>query len=116
MTPEQQQIAIAKTCGWTAEQDSNGYWRATNQKSGHASELWLSERNVWSQGIPDYLNDLNACHEAEKVLTGYQQTVTYSDNLMKIVGYHTFDSAHATARQRCKAFLRTLGLWEKDAQ
>ena len=113
MKEEQQRIKIAEACGWTAEQNSNGYWRAVNKKHGNAVELWLSEQNVWSVGIPDYLNDLNAMHEAEKVLTGYQQTVTYSDNLTKIVGYHTFDSAHATAAQRAEAFLKTLGLWEE---
>ena len=117
MTPEQQQIAIAKTCGWTAEQDSNGYWRATNQKSGHASELWLSERNVWSQGIPDYSNDLNACHEMEKVLT-HDQRIDYmewlglcsDDHWYKVWAY-----VHSTAAERCTAFIRTLGLWEKEA-
>ena len=98
MTREKQRIAIATACGWTADS-----WCLT--PSG-----W-----VFADAIPDYLNDLNAMHEAEKVLTGYQQTVTYSDNLMKIVGYHTFDSAHATAPQRCEAFLRVMGLWE-DAQ
>lgn len=61
--------------------------------------------------VTDYCNDLNAMHEAEKTLNKYQQSVIYSDNLMKIVGYHTFDSAHATAHQRAEAFLRTLNLW-----
>ena len=110
MSPEKQRIAIATACGWTAEQDSNGYWRATNQNSGHASELWLSERNVWSVGIPNYLGDLNACHEMEKVLT-YEQFDDYYIELAK----RMVRPFHATAAERCEAFLRTLGLWE-DAQ
>lgn len=109
MTPEQQQIAIAKTCGWTAEQDSNGYWRATNKKSGYAFELWVSERNVWSQGIPDYLDDLNACHEMEKVLT-YEQIDDYYIELAK----RMVRPFRATAGQRAEAFLRILRLWEEE--
>lgn len=99
MKPEEQRIAIAEACGYHEINDQN-----------------ISCRKIGVHGwtfIPDYFNDLNAMHEAEKVLTGYQQTVTYSDNLMKIVGYHTFDSAHATAAQRAEAFLKTLDLWEE---
>lgn len=89
MTDEQINIAIAEACGWVVF--------ATTRPTD----------------LLDYVNDLNAMHEAEKVLTRYQQSVTYSDNLMKIVGYHTFDSAHATAQQRAEAFLRTIGKWEE---
>ena len=95
MTDEQINQRIAEACGWKPA--PRGRWK-------------LNERV--ERFRPDYLNDLNAMNEAEKVLTGYQQTVTYSDNLMKIVGYHTFDSAHATAAQRAEAFLRTLNLWK----
>lgn len=52
-------------------------------------------------------------HEAEKVITGYQQTATYSDNLMKIVGYQTLH-LFATAAQRAEAFLRTIEKWEEE--
>ena len=114
MTDEQIKIAIAKACGWTAEQDSNGYWRAVNQKHGNAVELWLSEQNVWSVGIPDYLNDLNAMHDAEKVLLTKDGFCgcweTYSNILTASMG--CTDIFHATAAQRAEAFLKTLGLWE----
>ena len=106
MTPEQQRIAIAEACGWTAEQDSNGYWKAVKQKDA-AVELWLSEKNVWSVGIPDYLNDLNAMHEAEKVLD-YNQLRDMEDSVSFQFGVYTF---HATASQRAEAFLRTIGKW-----
>lgn len=99
--PDQQRIAIAEACGWKIEK-ACGTWIGKP----------LGEQGPMDE-ILDYLDDLNAMHEAEKVLTGYQQTVTYSDNLMKIVGYHTFDSAHATAAQRAEAFLRTIGKWEE---
>ena len=116
MNDSQINIAIAEACGWTAREDIKNFWRAVDPSGNMTHELWMSESNVWSAGIPDYCNDLNAMHEAEKMLTRYQQSVTYSDNLMKIVGYHTFDSAHATAQQRAEAFLRTIGKWNGGNQ
>ena len=101
MTEEQINIAIAEACGWKYEK---------NETHAPDGAFWWSK----NPEFPDYCNDLNAMHKAEKVLTRYQQSVTYSDNLMKIVGYHTFDSAHATARQRAKAFLKTIGKWKEQ--
>jgi len=128
MTPEKQLIAIAKVCGWTAEQDSNGYWRAVHKSTGTAVELWLSEQNVWSVGIPDYLNDLNACHEMEKVLSGEQkeQFIFWLNHLHPSADIHyaekkrelrldVFDLVHTTAPQRAEAFLRTLNLWQETS-
>lgn len=54
---------------------------------------------------PDYLNDLNAMHEAEKTMTGLQRDA-YFDRLVWF-GPPLF----ATAAQRAEAFGRTLGLW-----
>ena len=116
MNKEQQRIAIAEACGWTAEQDSNGYWRAVNKKNGNAVELWLSEQNVWSVGIPDYLNDLNAMHDAEQYLfKDVHQWRYFINNLRDATGEDPFLAvAHATAPQRAEAFLRTLELWEEE--
>lgn len=129
MTPEQQRIAIAKACGWTAEQDSNGYWRAVNKKHGNAVELWLSEQNVWSVGIPDYLNDLNAMHKAKKILSDSQKRkwgelcvemtndfpqhiVLYCKN--SVSGENIYTVANLTAAQEAELLLKTLGLWEEE--
>jgi hypothetical protein len=87
--------------------------------------LWLSEQSVWSVGIPDYLNDLNAMHEAEEILT-IGQRGEFWDVLHRMVERHEFwgdDTTndicfrvmHATAAQRAEAFLKTLGLWEEEA-
>ena len=108
MIPEQQRIAIAKACGWTAKRDSNGWWRAVHKFTGNAMAARLSERSVWSVGIPDYLNDLNAMHEAEKVLD-YNQLREMEDSVSFQFAVYPF---HATASQRAEAFLRTLGLWQ----
>jgi hypothetical protein len=116
MNKEQQRIAIAEACGWTAEQDSNGYWRAVSHKHGNAVELWLSERNVWSVGIPDYLNDLNAMHEAEKILN-QQQARDYAEHLGHSAQDGTWAGCHIwyqSAAQRAEAFLKTLGLWKEE--
>jgi hypothetical protein len=75
-------------------------------------ELWMSERNVWSAGIPDYLNDLNAMHEAEKALTSEQLEVYC--NILHKPNHGVYWAIHATASQRAEAFLRTIGKWEES--
>jgi hypothetical protein len=75
-----------------------------------------------SKHLPDYLNDLNACHEMEKVLT-YEQAEIFEGELCDIaksendVLKNSLQSKsfifHVTATQRAEAFLRTLGLWQE---
>ena len=75
-----------------------------------------------SQGVlPDYLNDLNAMHEAEKVLT-HDQMIDYSRHVGKLVTSHLpasraawmdFKLINSTASQRAEAFLRTIGKWKE---
>jgi len=55
----------------------------------------------------DYCNDLNAMHEAEKVLTA-DQWYEY-DQLMPL---RDPQKMHASARQRAEAFLKAIGKWE----
>ena len=100
MTPQQQRIAIAEACGWK--------WEI----------LWTGELNgkpIGEQGpfreVPDYLNDLNAMHEAQKVLTG-DQVAAYVTTLCLEVQPKPMLHA-ATAAQRAEAFLRTIGKWEE---
>lgn len=69
---------------------------------------WLYE-GQWI--IFDPLNDLNAMHEAEKVLSSF---TVYSGCLEGIIQRDGADWClifHATAEQRAEAFLRTLKLW-----
>jgi len=98
MTNEQINAAIAEACG-----------RRRNPKGG-----WYPD-NGWdfgTQGIPDYCNDLNSMHEAEKVLTGLNRHA-FCDGLFDIVADHLWEVLTATARLRAEAFLRTLGKWEE---
>lgn len=64
----------------------------------------------------NYCADLNAMHEAEKVLKSFQHLVNYHA-LLGYCGGTTLVRLHecitATARQRAEAFLRTLGKWEE---
>jgi len=95
MTQEEQRVSIAEACG----EDSDSIVR----------EL-----------IPDYLNDLNAMHDAEKVLTN-EQDLEYSEALEQVVkGRFVTNNAEdmrrlrsATAAQRAEAFLRTIGKWRE---
>jgi hypothetical protein len=102
MTPESQQLAIAEACG-----ELNV--RFTDSGLCIASIGEMEDGTFWgTHGVPDYLNDLNAMHEAEKVLTKIEAT-TYACG--KLRG-GLFDAVHATASQRAEAFLKTLNLWK----
>ena len=112
MTPEQQRIAIAEACGWTAREDIENFWRAVDASGNMTHELWMSESNVWAAGIPNYLNDLNAMHDAEKVLKGGMRS-TYDAELTLIYLRDYNFIWESTATQRAEAFLRTIGKWEE---
>jgi hypothetical protein len=122
MKPEQQRIAIAEACGWTAREDIENFWRAVDASGNMTHELWMSESNVWEAGIPNYLNDLNAMHDAEKVLTkanwgGYAAElyrITDAHNHGISPNHHWLAVAFSTATQRAEAFLRTIGKWEES--
>ncbi len=116
MTPEEQRIAIATACGWTDIHD----WKA-------AGVVGIDPCDKARDNIPDYLDDLNAMHEAEKVLTEDQWGDYVNWHLRCTVAAAKTNSrikcsvypmpgeiqglVHATAAQRAEAFLRTLNLW-----
>jgi len=106
MTPLKQRIAIAKACGWGLNYD----W----ERPG-IGEWWekTGEQPRRSNDLPDYLNDLNAMHEAEKVLTNAQENGYITILCLDIQPEPKL--FHATAAQRAEAFLRTIGKWEESA-
>jgi hypothetical protein len=65
---------------------------------------------IIAEFTPDYLNDLNAIHEAEKVLNNVQRERYRTELVYSHAGRDVF----ATAAQRAEAFLRTIGKWEDD--
>ena len=122
MNSEQQRIAIAEACGWTEIEPctccdgvSRGYSPTPGAHKKH---------------FPDYLNDLNAMHDAEEILDA-SQCAEYARQLMKHhptycvtvldnrfapteeIAYETYQLLHATASQRAEAFLRTIGKWKE---
>jgi hypothetical protein len=94
MKPEAQRIAIAEACGWKWFQ------------KGHPEHdvHWQSPQGDYTN-LPNYLNDLNAMHEAEETLNGQQ-----SDAYFRRI------TSWATATQRAEAFLRTIGKWQEQPQ
>ncbi len=113
MTDEQINQRIAEACGWRdlVIEGGSGFYKGFD----NGAEL--------RPGLPDYVNDLNAMHEAEKVLD-YQQAEDFGDMMYNLCADENseqdnpfpwrFAVIHATARQRAEAFLRTLDKWEED--
>jgi hypothetical protein len=95
MTNEQINMAIAEACGWSFDCDLGVCW----DQYGNAIIT-----------PPNYCADLNAMHEAEKVLSVEEiakYVWTLSDPRKKTLPFM------ATSYQRAEAFLRTLGKWEE---
>lgn len=112
MSPEAQRVAIADYCKLPPEVT----WKLP-------SSFVVDNENRFL--LPDFTNDLNACHEMEKTLIGKGQLVmqNYLDNLCIITNGESAqmdgsyqevqEMIHATAAQRCEAFLKTLNLWKE---
>ena len=96
MKPELQRIRIAEACGWHCNQF--GLWG-------------IDFADGVSGSPPDYLNDLNAMHEAEKVLTAEQRR-SYVNRIFNLPVSECESNTFATAAQRAEAFLRAIGKWE----
>ena len=77
---------------------------------------------TWINDIPDYLNDLNAIHEAVATIP---HGIKREEYILRLCGgdkWRSYDmgildavyAESATAAQRCEAFLKTLDLWEEE--
>lgn len=115
MTPEAQRIAIAEACG---------YAQFGTMDIGLGPTLTAmvcpNQRAMSVQEVPDYLNDLNAMHEAEQKLSpSVEHEMDGSDHAwnkyvdtLDFVCSKTGDTCvSGTASQRAEAFLKTLNLW-----
>lgn len=97
MKPEAQQIAIAEACG----EDNDSIVRGLT---------------------PDYLHDLNAMHEAEKMLDYEPDYIFWLREILGVTDARgDWDDGlwaqvvMATAAQRAEAFLRTINKWEESS-
>ena len=112
MIDEQINAAIAEACGFICLHEFRvdkdgakfGFWEYPKNWTGPKKQPWCL----------DFCNDLNAMHEAEKMLTE-EQFVFFRTHLHERLEDHPASRYlwHATARQRAEAFLRTLGKWEE---
>ena len=115
-----QRIAIAKACGWYVMWDDE-YGPLRGRKD--------ATENVHL--VPDYLNDLNAMHEAFNLAIKPHSALAckIGEILQDVLGWHCIGVvpdyrrdlislsllANATTSQRAEALLKTLGLWEENA-
>ena len=115
MSPEAQRIAIAEACGWTWIEEDYTYYGFTCVIPMKRKRWTPPNGGKPTLDIPDYLNDLNAMHEAEKALTA-DQARAYDKEQQKI-GFRerlagAFWMWHLPANWKAEAFLRTIGKWE----
>lgn len=110
MSPEAQRIAIAEACGWDEESARRGFETTIREQDGYTySQI--------STKLPDYLNDLNAMHEAVKSLPQnlkpryFAYLCAIVSGAISLHGYA--EATEATAAQRCEAFLKTIEKWEE---
>jgi hypothetical protein len=108
VTDEQINQRIAEACGWT--EIKNCAWR--HHKPWGYPPLKAGQGGNAFKMLPNYCDDLNAMHEAEKTLSETNMFVMahWIEQNVSRHGQHYF---HATARQRAEAFLRTIGKWEE---
>jgi hypothetical protein len=123
MTPEEINIAIAESVGWS---------RAiigTQSKSDPIPRGWRTPKGSERTKLPDYHHDLNAIHEVVCGLTD-EQFLRYVPHLKRVtdamidcyadsiyIERHLTDYRvmhQATAAQRCEAYLRTIGKWRDE--
>jgi hypothetical protein len=117
MTHDEINIAIAEACGWISlgqDAEMQQWW--IQMPAEIVRRLSHDEiRRQRRHKLPSYTTDLNAMHEAEKALTedGCQHyfallaTMTFQNPRVAVEHWQ----AHATARQRAEAFLRTIWKW-----
>jgi len=118
VSPEAQRIAIAEACGW--KKYRNGRPKAESDIPEANAILWEFDfvppgnKKGFEKVVPYYLTNLNAMHDAEKVLVGHQRFGYFSKLCDACCTKECClsECASATAAQRAEAFLRTIGKWE----
>lgn len=111
LTPEEKRVKIAEMCGWAEIHSASGFGGVALRGYPWFEGIGMGED---TEEIPDYLNDLNAMHEAEKCIESDKQIESHLDNLTNVcggdtpVGRASFTAYFATAAQRSDAFLLTI--------
>ena len=105
MKTEEQNKVIAEYCGWklvTDDPDYHPYYISPKNDmfAVDAAYAWM----------PKYCSDLNAMHEAEKILFPKFE-IEWHNQLQNVCGGSWRIMLNSSAAQRAEAFLRTLNLW-----
>lgn len=128
MSPEKQRIAIAEACGWKHVQGEEPTYGGKFMQSVWISPSRKRHGTNWRKkdalGLPDYLSDLNAIHEAKlECLNSPNLQDSFACSLAAIMDGRSIDYGtcqihcstailFATAAQQSKALLRAIGKWE----
>ena len=96
MTDDEIRIKVSELLEWKNIRVDRAYF-------DHYDDTGLVATNEvgYTLPLPDYPQDLNACHDMEKTLMDYEAD-TYIEWLNKM-----WCDFRATARQRCEAFILT---------
>ena len=124
MKPERQNQVIAELCGWKdirRPSDDSYHNLATDILGGLMGRVaGIRPGESDHEPLPNYHGDLNACAKMENHVlsdadTGYEYDCTlnevcgcWEDGIMNYMKLW-----HASASQRCEAFLRVHGKWEE---
>ena len=122
MTATEQRVALAKWMGWSHIEDRS---KPLMMHEGFAMCGYPPEGIIVGKKLklPDFLNDLNAVHEALMKLPSDGKWAVYKHALMRICNFDAENDTvcwmithNATAPQRFEALLRCLGLWKDETQ
>lgn len=122
MSPEAQRIAIAEACGWKGPDHPDNLAGMDGWWSQQRGVWWMmpSGDRVMLSSVPDYLNDLNAIHEAEKTLDAeeYKEFARQLDAICACSDDEWLRGREwsATAAQRAEAFLIAKRRYQKWRQ
>lgn len=137
MTNEEIRIKVAEAMGLFRIEPLRRTTRKRNDDPNGVRLWYCSEHHggaaTYSE-VPNYPEDLNACHEMEKSLVTVGEWISYMENLASVatiptngatawelvckmshsdqkgVLYGLAGFVHATARQRCLAYLKVKGI------
>ena len=107
LTEEEKQIKVAICNNWSVLKRTSDGVKMMHEPTGKIG--YITDRLDENRKVPDYLNDLNAMHEAEKLLEG-DDRLEYIDYLtpMSSNDFERRTGCFATAAQRAKAFVLTM--------
>ena len=108
LTNEERRIKVAEFCGYDVHNPN------VHKNYGHPLRGYKDDVDAL---VPDYLNDLNAMHEAAKACLVYNGTPVernnnnwsrYCDWLLEIAGENKGGAFEATAAQRAESLVLTM--------